>query len=351
MINRREAVQVFGLACLRAVIAPAWLPAMSGVGAGARPKAGGPSTLAPFHVVHGWPDLPEAYFLGQVSGIGVDSQERVFLFHRSDHSVPNGPIEAPAVLCIDGKTGKLLDSWGAHMFIRPHGLRVDGHGNVWLTDLLLHQVFKFTHDGKLTMSVGTAHIPGCDDKHFNLPTDIAVGPDGSFYVSDGYGNSRIAKFSPEGRFLLDWGRAGDKPGEFNTPHNVLIGPDGRIYVADRGNDRMQIFTGDGKFITEWKGPELGRPWGLANAPDGFIYMVDGGDYPAGPANRGRMMRLDLRGNVLEKWGSAGRYDGQLWLGHDLAVGKSGDVYVGDVNLGMRVQKFSRSEVGCLCLPR
>jgi peptidylamidoglycolate lyase len=264
---------------------------------------------------------------------------------------PKDPIEAPAVLCIDGKTGQLLDSWGPNRFILPHGLRVDRHDNVWLTDCLLHQVFKFSHDGKLIMSVGTSRVPGCDDKHFNLPTDIAVAPDGSFYVSDGYGNSRIAKFSAEGRFLLDWGRAGNQPGEFDTPHNVLIGPDGRIYVADRGNDRMQIFTEDGKFITEWKGPELGRPWGLANAPDGSIYMVDGGDYPAGPANRGRIMRLDFHGNVLEKWGSAGRYDGQIWLGHDLAVGKSGDVYVGDVNFGMRVQKFSRSEVDCLCLPK
>jgi DNA-binding beta-propeller fold protein YncE len=347
MINRREAGQALALVGLQALISPTRLPA-----AGALNKPAAPSALIPYRVVHGWPTLPEGVELGQVSGVGVDSQERVFVFHRADHSLKRttDPIKVPAVLCFDGQTGKFLASWGENMFVLPHGLRVDQRDNVWLTDCTLHQVFKFSNKGKLLMSVGTARTPGCDGTHFNQPTDVAITKDGTFYVSDGYGNSRIAKFSPEGRFLLDWGRAGENPGEFRTPHNVLAGPDGRIYVADRGNARVQIFAQDGKYISEWKGSALGRPWGLANGPDGFIYMVDGGDNPAGPANRGRIVRLDLSGNVLEKWGTSGRYDGQLYLGHDIAVGKSGDVYVGDVSLGMRVQKFSRSRQDCTCMP-
>jgi len=353
MATRREAVQALALTGLRAVIAPTWLEAASSASASSDRKGGKANSLAPFHVVHGWPDLPDAYFLGEVSGVGTDSRNNVFVFHRGDHSgqKPTGqPIEAPAVLNLDGNSGKLLGAWGANTFVVPHGLRVDRQDNVWLTDNYLHQVIKFSADGKLLMSVGTARTPGCDATHFNRPTDIAVAADGSFFVSDGYGNSRIAKFSAEGKFLLDWGQKGTKAGEFDTPHNVLIGPDQRIYVADRGNNRMQVFDSNGKFLEKWEGPELGRPWGLSNAPDGSIYMVDGGDFPAGPPNRGRVVRLDTQGNVLEKWGKAGRYDGQTWLGHAIAVARSGDVYVGDVNLVMRIQKFSRSTQTCLSQP-
>jgi peptidylamidoglycolate lyase len=309
--------------------------------------------LAPYRVVHGWPILPEGYVLGQVSGVGVDSHEHVFVFHRADHSgeKSSGPIGSPVVMCFDGATGKLLDSWGANTFLVPHGLRVDQRDYIWLTDVDLHQVFKFSHDGTLRMSLGVAGTPGWDHQHFNKPTDVAVAHDGSFYVSDGYGNRRIAKFSHEGRFLLEWGNAGNKPGEFNEVHNVVVDREGRVYVTDRMNRRIQVFTGDGKFVSEWKSEELGCPWALAYGPDDSLYMVDGGDMSARLPARARITRLDLDGNIMEQWSSFGNYDGQLFWGHDIAVGKSGDVYVGEVNHGMRVQKFARSEDECLCLPR
>jgi DNA-binding beta-propeller fold protein YncE len=163
------------------------------------------------------------------------------------------------------------------------------------------------------------------------------------YVSDGYGNRRIVKFSPDGRYLLEWGRSGDQPGEFNEVHNVVLDREGRVYVADRQNRRIQVFSGDGQFIAEWKGEALGNPWGLACGPDDCLYMVDGGDMSPRLPARARVSRLDRDGNVLERWASFGNYDGQLFWGHDIAVGKSGDVYVGEVNHGMRVQKFTRSE--------
>ncbi|MGD1105320.1 MAG: peptidyl-alpha-hydroxyglycine alpha-amidating lyase family protein [Terriglobia bacterium] len=309
--------------------------------------------LAPYRVVHGWPILPEGYVLGQVSGVGVDSHEHVFVFHRADHAgeKKSGPIESPVVMCFDGPAGKLLDSWGANAFLVPHGLRVDDRDNIWVTDVDLHQVFKFSHDGTLRMSLGVAGTPGWDHQHFNKPTDVALAHDGSFYVSDGYGNRRIAKFSHEGRFLLEWGRAGDKPGEFNEVHNVVIDREGRVYVTDRINRRIQVFTGDGKFIYEWESEALGCPWALAYGADDFLYMVDGGDLSGCLPGRGRISRLGLDGNILEQWSSFGNYDGQLFWGHDIAVGKSGDVYVGEVNHGMRVQKFSRSEQEFLFLPR
>ena len=296
----------------------------------------------PYAVVHGWPVLPEGFVLGQVSGVSVDSHNHVFVFHRAENSWAadkSHPIPSPAILCFDGATGKLLSSWGENRFLEPHGLRIDRSDNIWVTDRGLHQVFKFSQDGNLLMTLGTERVPGLDGAHFNKPTDVAFGTDGSVYVSDGYGNSRVAKFSAEGKFLLDWGHKGQGPGEFDLPHNVAVDAQGRVYVADRMNVRIQIFDANGKFLNMWKSDELGRPWGLAIGPDGLLYMVDGGDLKPGPPDRGRILKLDLNGKILAKWSRFGNYDGQIYWGHDIALGKDGAVYVGDVYHGMRVQKF------------
>ncbi|PYU05059.1 MAG: hypothetical protein DMG33_12135 [Acidobacteria bacterium] len=296
----------------------------------------------PYTVVHGWPVLPEGYVLGQVSGVGVDSHNHVFVFHRAEQSWAQDKshaISSPTILMFEGASGKLLASWGENRFLEPHGLRVDRDDNVWLTDRALQQVFKFSHDGRLLMTLGTERAAGLDGAHFNKPTDVAFAADGSIYVSDGYGNNRIAKFSADGKFLLDWGRKGQGPGEFDLPHNVAVDAQGLVYVADRSNSRIQVFDANGKFLRMWKSEELGRPWGLAIGPDNLLYVVDGGDLKPAPPDRGRLLKLNLQGTILTKWSRFGNYDGQIYWGHDLAVGKDGAVYVGDVYHGMRVQKF------------
>lgn len=299
-----------------------------------------------YKVVHGWPILPEGYVLGQVSGVGVDSHNHVFIFHRADHSwiteETGRLITAATILCFEGESGKkLIRSWGGGIFRIPHGLRVDRWDNIWVTDIGLHQVMKFDHQGSLLMKLGEAGVPGTDHIHFDRPTDVAVAPDGSFFVADGYGNSRVAKFSSKGEFLLEWGRHGRGPGEFDVPHGIALDSQGRVYVADRSNARIQVFTPDGRFLYQWKGAELGRPWSLAIAPDDYIYVVDGGDMKPSPPDRGRILKLNVKGEILEKWASFGNYDGQLYWGHDIAVGRDGDVYVGDVYHGMRIQKFTK----------
>src|SRR3954466_12970735 len=157
-----------------------------------------PSANSPYVVVHGCPILPDGYVLGQVSGVGVDSQNHVWIFHRADHSWPTDEqrgkkITVPVVLCFDGTSGKLLASWGENLFLTPHGLRVDAHDNLWVTDLALHQAFKFDRTGKLLLTIGEAGVPGFDGKHLNGPADVAIGADGSIYIADGYGNSRIVR--------------------------------------------------------------------------------------------------------------------------------------------------------------
>ena len=216
----------------------------------------------PYAVVHGWPQLPSGSVLGQVSGVAVDSHNHVFVFHRAENSWASDKshvIVSPTVLCFDGASGKLLFSWGQNRFLEPHGLRVDRRDNVWVTDRALQQVFEFSHEGKLILALGTERTAGLDATHFNMPTDIGFDSDGNVYVSDGYGNNRVAKFSPEGKFLLDWGRKGDAPGEFNLPHSVAVDAQGLVYVADRSNARIQVFDGNGRFVRIWKSEELGRP--------------------------------------------------------------------------------------------
>ncbi len=288
-----------------------------------------------YEVVHGWPQLPADYAFGHVTGIGVDSHNHVFVFHRGD----------PPVMCFEGATGKLVKSWGAGMIKRAHGLAVDSADNVWLTDIDLHQVFKFSHDGALLATYGKREEPGLDGTHFNQPTDVVITPTGEFFVSDGYGNSRVAKFSSDGKFLLDFGRKGGAAGEFDTPHGITLDAEGRIYVADRTNARVEIFDANGKFIREWKSPEIGRPWDVYAAPDGLFYVMDGGDNNPAPPDRGRVIILNREGQKLGEFGSFGSYDGQFYWGHAVAVSKSGEIYATDVHLGMRAQKFVRTTKG------
>ena len=292
---------------------------------------GGLCQAAGYQVVHGWPQLPEGFALGQVSGVGVDSHNHVWVFHRGDRPI----------LCLDAASGKILASWGDGMFVTAHGLTVDSRDYIWVTDVGRHQVFQFSHRGELLATLGAKDVPGLDGNHFNQPTDVAVTPAGEVYVADGYGNSRVAKFDAGGKFLLDWGSKGDQPGQFDTPHGIALDTEGRVYVADRSNSRVQVFDGSGKFLAQWKSPELGRPWGLTVAPEGYLYVVDGGDLNPKPPDRGRVLRVARDGKILEQFGSFGSYDGQFYWAHDVAAGRNGAVYVTDVHLGMRVQKFVR----------
>ncbi len=309
------------------------------------PDAEVPITHGAYAVVHGWPQLAEGYVLGQVSGVAVDSQGDVLVFHRADHPWLASPdtviITQPTLLRLDPATGAILTSFGTSQFIVPHGLRVDAHDHLWVTDVGTHQVFELDHEGQVLRSFGAAGEPGADATHFNQPTDVAVAPDGTIYVSDGYGNSRVVELGADGTFVGEWGTFGTGAGQFDTPHSIALDAEGRIYVADRGNARIQRFDRSGMVIDQWQSAALGRPWAVTIAQDGSVFVVDGGDQNPVPPDRSRLLRLDQNGNILETWSSFGNYDGQLYWGHAIAVSMGNDVYVGDVHYGMRVQKFSR----------
>jgi peptidylamidoglycolate lyase len=342
------------------------LPALSAAcadadaGAEERQAATGSAAAAPpadggYAVVHGWPALPAGFRMGESAGVAVTSRNEVVLFHRADQTwLPEeGMISRPTLTVFDGASGRVLRELGEGLFRNPHGVAVDGQDNIWVADNQLHQVFKLSPEGEVLLTVGEAGVPGADGAHFDGVTDVAVAADGSFYVSDGYGNDRVAHFAADGTFLRDWGGRGSAPGEFDLPHAITLDDEGRVYVADRTNSRVQVFDPEGTFLAEWtpwQARELGRPWGI-EYHDGSVYVADGGEYWSSgqyrserpdtlPVDFAQVQRLDLDGRILEAWGRYGRYDGEMIWPHDLAVDGDGNVYTGGIR-GMRVQKWAR----------
>ena len=295
-----------------------------------------------YEVVHGWPELPTGEILGQATGVDVDSKGNVWVFHRAGREwsepFPVDPVGRPTVWVFDGRTGRLLQSWGANAFVMPHGLTIDHQDNVWLTDVGLHQVFKFTPDGRQVLVLGEARVAGNDATHFDMPTDVAVAADGSFFVSDGYGNSRVLHFAADGKLIKAWGTKGTGPGEFDLPHGIAIDDRGRVLVADRSNARVQVFDQSGKFLDQWQGDQIGRPYAAAAGQRNRVFIADGGDQSKTPPDRAGVAVVDSNGQLVTRFGRFGNYDGQFRLAHDIAVSKDGNVYVVDA-WGQRVQKF------------
>jgi len=299
-----------------------------------------------YELVEGWPNLPQGYNLGQVTGIDVDTSQNVLLIHRAwrrwkilNEVFPDTPISANTVLELDRKSGKLLNSWGAGLFIMPHGLKVDKENNVWITDVGLQQVLKFSHDGKLLMKLGEARIAGNDSLHFNYPTDVAFATDGSFYVSDGYRNSRVIKFSKEGKFLFEWGKKGNEEGEFNTPHGIDIDSHGNVYVADRENNRIQKFDSKGNFLKQWKNDVAIQLYALKVDPKNEnVIAIDYLTVNDTLIKGSDVIVCDSSVKFINRFGRTGLYNGPICRYHDITLDNEGSIYVGDI-LGNRIQKF------------
>lgn len=312
----------------------------------ARQSLGAILPNANYRVVHGWPLLSENVALPEISAAGVDSRGDVFVLHRGGRQWPDSdvldltPIPHSTVMVIDGRTGRFLAHWGGGQFALPHSVTVDRDDNVWITDVALHQVYKLSHDGKLLFTLGERGVSGSDHRHFNRPTDVAVAADGSFYVSDGYGNSRVLKFAADGTFLLEWGSKGTGPGQFDLPHGLALDGSGRVFVVDRQNARIQLFDPDGKYLAQWRTPQFQNPQDIAIARDGTAFVSEIGSEEGTIESGILVIRPD--GSVSGRIGRRGNYDGQFLVAHGVAVGRDGEVYVADFS-GRRVQKFVRTD--------
>lgn len=287
-----------------------------------------------YEVVEGWAKLPEGWSLVEVCGIGVGRDDRVYVFNRGTHP-----------LIVFDRDGRVLTSWGEGLFVRPHAVTMGPDDTIYLTDDGDHTVRKCTLDGRVLLTLGTPGRPAPrhSGQPFNRCTHVAVAPDGCLYVTDGYGNARIHKFSPEGDLLFSWGEPGTDPGQFALPHNICSGRGGLLYVADRENHRVQVFDQDGRFVTQWN--NLYRPCGLCidgrNPAEETVYV--GELCPSLPVSEGvpnlgaRVGVYTARGQLLARLGDRlpGSEPGQFVAPHAIAVDSRGDLYVGEVSWTIR----------------
>ena len=369
--------------------------------ASASMQFGGQNLYGPYRVVENWlqglPDeddglTHEGWTWGSQAAVYAESPDRIWIAQRGEIPLPEGakpwtpwgqlnpslgPGDGPGaatsprlpemryhhVIRVVDRTGKTIQYWPQHdkLFDQPtaplgprgpHKIKMspyDPEKHVWIIDDNLHQIFKFTYDGELVMTLGEMGVEGRGPNTFARPTDIAWLPDGTFFISDGYHGTRVAKFAADGTFITDWGTepadpSNPGPNEFNTVHSIAISADRRIFVNDRQHGRMQVFDENGEFLKIIPLGESGEstsedhwPTGVASRPyyhlitaDQFMWIGDGGTQ--------RILKYDLDGNYLYGWGQAGGQPGQFWGPHQMTVDQEGNLIVAEVQNG-RIQRF------------
>ena len=323
---------------------------------------GGADVTGPYDVVENWP-LPihdDGWSWGSIPAVWAESEDRVLVFMRGEKpslKLPPNPANVKGyalglidavrqqsaatarqehVLMVFNREGSLIESWehlipeigegGAHRItMDPY----DPDKHIWLVDYRGHQILKVTHDGsRVVMRLGEKGVAGADHAHFNQPSDMAFMPNGDFYVTDGYQNTRVVKFAKDGTYLLEWGEPGTGPGEFDHVHGIVVDANRRLYVGDRENGRIQIFDENGTFLDQWTG--IPHPYFLYMAEDQHVWVSDGLVH--------KIMKFDLDGHLLYSWGTFGRLPGQLWGPHQLNVDEAGNLYVANAQ-GNNVVKF------------
>ena len=354
-------------------------------------ESGGQEEFGPYEPAQNWPlPLPDGndgvthagWTWGSMGGVYAESPDRIWFAMRGELPLPEGakpwtpygmlvPHRGNATGNPDGvsatceptekrgwerrfhhsifvvdRAGKMVQEWphvnklfDAPCGRGPHKIKMspyDPEKHVWIFDDQLHEIHKFTYDGKLVMTLGTKGQRGRDGgKLFDRPTDIAWLPDGTFFISDGYGGKRVAKFDKAGKFLMDWGTApkdpnNPGPNEFNTVHSIAISKDRRVFVADRGHRRIQVFDENGKFLTMFTTGVRSSPYAHIITSDQFLWISDGGTQ--------RVLKYDLNGKYLYGWGGPGGQPGQLQGPHQITTDQDGNLYLAEVFNG-RVSKF------------
>lgn len=247
--------------------------------ASAQPAAAPRNDLPqPYRTTRDWGELPSGVTWAAVTAIEPAPDGTIYVVHRCVANSCEGRPEPP-ILKFDA-SGKLLASFGQGLFIFPHGGTVDRDGNLWMTDAggaagKGHQVFKFSPDGKVLMSLGKAGVSGSGPDLFDQPTDIVVAPNGDLFITDSHRNgknNRVVHFTKDGRFVKEWGRKGSGQGELSEPHTIAMDSQGRLFVGDRENNRIQIFDQDGRFVDQWR--QFGRPSGIVITRDDTMYVAD-----------------------------------------------------------------------------
>jgi len=283
----------------------------------------------PYRVIPNFFKLPPNVYMMEAVGVAVDAKGDIYVANRGNHPLmefaPNGSY-----------MGSIGD--GFPLFAAPHAVRIDPRGNLWYIDAENNLVIKFDPERRIQLVLGrrsepwtwlthvVQHAPPPPDS-FYQPTDVTWGPDGSIFVTDGYGNSRVVKFDKDGRLVKYWGDRGTGPGQFHTPHNIVIDNEGHLYVADRSNSRIEVFDTDGKFLRQWHYAH--PPWSLCitPGPHQVIYV--------GSINQ--VYKINLNGKELGWFGKPGRGPGDFNWVHAVACPNANTVYAAQ-ETSWRVEK-------------
>jgi len=310
----------------------------------------------PYETIRNWGNLPAGRTWGGVTAVQVDPDGKSLWVAERCGGASCAGSNVPVVLKFD-ESGKLVKSFGAGLFVFPHGLHVDRDGNVWVTDARGanpeelakfpaskeqgHQVIKFSPDGRILMRLGTAGRAGNPPGFLNAPTDVITAPNGDIFVSEGHNSNldappdtvgRISKFSKDGKFIKSWGKLGSAQGEFRTPHALVFDSRGRLFVADRGNSRIQIFDPEGKFLDIWE--QFSRNSGLAMDRNDVLYAIDSESSPTNHPGWKEGIRIGSArdGKVMYYIPGHPGDTPEGVAGEGVAVDAAGNVYAGEVTL-------------------
>lgn len=296
-----------------------------------------------YELVENWAQLPKEWLIGDAPGVVTDEDDRVYVFTRSEHPV-----------IVFDRDGRFEGSWGEGVFARPHGISITADGSLYCTDEMHHIAQKYTLQGELLQTIGTADHPSdtgyngtaeyslATIKHsagpFNRPTKVAEASSGDLFITDGYGNARVHHFSAKGDLIHSWGEPGDGPGQFNLPHSIWILEDGRLLVCDRENSRVQIFNQEGTLLGSWD--NVPRPQELYVDKDNTVFIASRFCKAGGKTMAGKTMTetcsphvsiRDLDGNEITRWGRENPHEPGGFAGaHGMWQDSHGDLYIVEV---------------------
>ena len=311
--------------------------------------------------------LPEHLYLGEAAGVATNSKGNIFVYTRTGGMLASVGgsrtfTHGGARLFEFAPNGNYLREIGVGMygFLFAHVVRVDAQDNIWVVDEGSSMVIKFSPDGRLAMAMGrkpeSIRVPaaeggegggggrggglpgaGVGGDNFNRPTDVAWDAVGDIFVSDGYGNSRVAKFDKNGKFLKSWGSKGTGPGQFDIPHAIAVDAKGDVYVGDRTNKRIQVFDNNGTFKTQYT--NVGAPYAICISGGAHQYLYTSNSNPSTSMENGEIYKMELDGRILGKFGKAGKLLKEFGTVHQIDCRNPNEVFVGELT-NWRVQKIS-----------